>query len=103
MHISTCVNEDGSIWINFNAIGKWHYSPLPLELFEKECNCVILSNQEGEMFRDAKLRLGDIEFKLIHDDLFGNTISTHNHNDVSTLENLAINVAECIIDLESKT
>jgi len=75
---------------------------LPLELFEKENNCVVLSNYEAEMFRSAKLRLGDVEFELIHDDLFGNKISTCNPNDVSTLERLAMNIAECIANLDAK-
>ena len=102
MYISTCANEDGSIWINFNAIGKWHYSPLPLGLFEKDNNCIVLSNCESEMSRAAKLQFGDIEFELIHDDLFDNTISTRNPNHVSTLEGLAINVAERIASLDVK-
>ena len=100
MKISTYVNgEDGPIWIRFQAINDLHYFPLPMELFEKENNCTVLSNNETTIFREAKLKIGDIEFGLQHDDLFGNIISTNNPQDVPALEELANNVINSIIKL----
>ena len=101
MTISTRENkEEGSIWIRFNTTGDWYYFPLPLEIFTDENNCTVISNQEASMYREAKLRQGDIEFELLHDDLFGNIISTYNRYDVPALEQLAKNVLDCVIKME---
>ena len=100
MKISTYVNgKDGPIWIYFETPGDLHYFPLPMELFEKENDCTVLSNYETIIFREAKLKIGDIEFELLHDDCFGNIISTNNPQDVPALKELANNVINSIIKL----
>jgi len=101
MKISTSVNKkEGSTWIHFETIGKWHYFPLPLELFERDNNCTILSNHETIFSREARLKNGNMEFELLHDDLFGNIISTNNPQDVPALEQLASNVMNRISRME---
>jgi len=93
MRILTDVDKkDGSTWIRIETIDDWFWFPLPLEFFEQENNCIVLSNQETSRFREARLKIGDIEFQLLHDDVFGNCIRTHNPQDVPALEQLANNV-----------
>jgi len=101
MKILTYVDkQDGSTWIRFETIDYWYYFPLPLEFFEQENNCTVLSNQETTDFREARLKKDNIEFELLHDDLFGNCIRTNNLHDVPTLVQLANNVLESIIKAE---
>ena len=101
MRILTHVNrEEGSTWIFFRATDHWFHLPLPLELFEQENNCTVLSNQTTT-FREVRLKKGDIEFELLHDDLFGNFISTNNPKDVPALLELAESVLKSMIRIEA--
>ena len=101
MRIVKHVNEDGSTWLRFEVNERWFWSALPLELFENE-SCVVLNNRPYEDYGDCRLRKGNIEFELLHDDLFGNMISTNNPQDVPDLQQLAENILSSIIKSDGR-
>ena len=98
MHIAKVTNKDGSIEIYFTGVGHWDDFDLILGLLQQENNCQILSNREMIYIREAKLICGNIEFELIQDDMLGNFICPKNPGDIQTLEQLAANVINSIIE-----
>jgi len=102
MGVSTSVNkEEGSTWVRFDIAGDWSWFPIPMNLFEHENDCVVLSNHETTTSRAAILKKEDIEFELWHDDFFGNYLSTNNPQHVPALKQLAENVLKSIYKSET--
>jgi hypothetical protein len=98
LHISKSFNDDGSAEIYFVGVNFWDEFEIILELLQNDNKCKVLSNKEMIYIRKAELSWENINFELIHDDMLGNYISSHNPIDYDKLEKMANHVIESIMD-----
>ena len=90
--ISCVTYDNSSVSIYFEQFGHWDNFDWIVGLLEDENECEVLSNDQSQYFRLAKLMYKDIEFDVWHDETLGNFLFSMNEQDTDVLKQLAGNV-----------
>ena len=90
--VSCVAHDDSSISLYFENFGHWDNFDWIVGLLEQENECEVLSNDESESFRLAKMSYKGIGFEVWHNDMLGNFLFSASGQDADVLMQLAENV-----------